>query len=133
MRRAIPVGLCAVVLAAGGCGPPQGTLQQAGATARDFYAAVRAHNGVVACGLLAPETRREVEQSGRAPCPQALVQQDLPDADAAREVTVYGDQAIVSLDADTVFLTEMSAGWRVTAAGCQRRPELPYECMVRGR
>ena len=45
---------------------------------------------------------------------------------------VWGGDAQVRLGGDTVFLTETPTGWRVTAAACEPRGELPYECQVEG-
>jgi hypothetical protein len=33
---------------------------------------------------------------------------------------------------DTLFLTEVAGGWRVSAAGCTARPGRPYDCEVSG-
>jgi hypothetical protein len=47
-------------------------------------------------------------------------------------VEVWGGQAQVRLAGDTVFLTETPSGWRVTAAACEPRGEMPYDCRVEG-
>ena len=47
-----------------------------------------------------------------------LPRQHLPVATHIRRVDVYGQDAIVRLDRDVVFLARFDDGWRVTAAGC---------------
>jgi hypothetical protein len=87
-----------------------------------------------ACDLLAPRTREEVEKSAQQPCAGALGGDDLPDPSPLRSVDVYGHDAIVRFDNDTVFLARFPEGWRVTAAGCRAGPsdDKPYDCDVSG-
>jgi hypothetical protein len=47
-----------------------------------------------------------------------------------RAVRVWGEQAQVLLSGDTVFLTRVREGWKVTAAGCRRQAKGPYDCDV---
>lgn len=76
------------------------------------------------CALLAPTTRDALESDGPAPCPEAIEQVPLPGG-AVEAVEVWGGEAQVRLGGDTVFRTGTPAGWRVTAAVCQPRGELP--------
>ncbi len=87
-----------------------------------------------ACDLLASRTRDEVEKSAQQPCADALGQDDLPDPSPLLSVEVYGHDAMVRFDNDTVFLARFPDGWRVTAAGCRPGPsdEKPYDCDVSG-
>jgi hypothetical protein len=96
-----------------------------------FATSVREADGPRACAALAPETRQEVEQSAESPCPEALLQEDLSYRGRVRSVDVYGQQARVVLDSDTLFLSHFPTGWRVTAAGCEPRPQRPYQCQVK--
>jgi hypothetical protein len=83
------------------------------------------------CDLLAPATFAAFEQDESAPCTDAI--QDLPlDGGGVESVQIWGGDAQVKLSGDTVFLTETSAGWRITAAACAPRAEAPYECEVEG-
>ncbi|MFE9623630.1 hypothetical protein [Streptomyces sp. NPDC006527] len=84
------------------------------------------------CAALAPATREELEQSAKMRCEQAIGEQQLPAAGAVRGVDVYGDQARVVLEHDTLFLAHFPAGWKVTAAGCLPRPQRPYQCDIEG-
>lgn len=99
-------------------------------------AAVRfAHNvgsdPAAACALLAPKTLSELEGSA-GPCPESLPEQHLPPSSGARHAEVYGKDAIVHLQGDTVFLARFQTGWRVTAAGCVPNGDQPYDCVVKG-
>ena len=83
------------------------------------------------CDLLAPATLAAFEQDESAPCTDAI--QDLPlDGGGVESVEIWGGDAQVTLSGDTVFLTETSAGWRITAAACAPRAEAPYDCEVEG-
>jgi hypothetical protein len=84
-----------------------------------------------ACGLLAPQTLKELEDS-QGSCPSSLPGLDLPRAAAVRSTEVYAKDAIVRLDKDTVFLARFDQGWRVTAAGCTPHGDLPYDCTLKG-
>ncbi|MEU8842319.1 hypothetical protein AB0D97_24815 [Streptomyces roseus] len=94
--------------------------------------AVAAGDHVRACQLLAPQTRRQLEQDERKDCPTAFASQDLPRTRGIREVEAYGRQALVRLSGDTLFLSLFTAGWKVVAAGCTPRPDQPYDCLIKG-
>ena len=83
------------------------------------------------CDLLAPATWAAFEQDESAPCTEAV--QDLPlGGGGVESVQIWGGDAQVTFSGDTVFLTETSAGWRITAAACAPRAEAPYDCEVDG-
>ena len=83
------------------------------------------------CAFLAPSTLETLESDESAPCADVIGQLPLPGG-AVEAVEVWGGDAQVRLSGDTVFLTDTPAGWRVTAAACQPRGELPYDCEVEG-
>ena len=83
------------------------------------------------CDLLAPATRTVLESDGSAPCADVIGDLPLPGGDVTA-VEVWSGDAQVRLGGDVVFLTETDAGWRVTAAACEPRAELPYDCEVEG-
>lgn len=113
-----------------GCGAGSG---QPSRVAQGFADAVAGKDGGTACSLLAPGTRRELEQSAGRPCPSAVLGQGLGPSRGVRRAQRFGDEAQVLLDGDTVFLARFSVGWRVVAAGCtDRGPARPYECSVKG-
>jgi hypothetical protein len=83
------------------------------------------------CALLAPVTLQTLESDESAPCVDVIGQVPLPGG-PVEAVEVWGGQAQARLGGDTVFLTEMPSGWRVTAAACEPRGEMPYDCQVEG-
>jgi len=83
------------------------------------------------CDLLAPATLAAFEKDQTAPCTDAVQQLSL-DGGAVTSVEVWGGDAQVRMDGDTLFLTETRAGWRVAAAGCTSRGDAPYDCEVEG-
>lgn len=83
------------------------------------------------CTLLAPATLAAVEHHALMPCTEAV---RLLGTSAGEVVgaSVFGDAAQVRLSGDTLFLTRTGAGWRVSAAGCQRNGDAPYICRLEG-
>ncbi|MFI6297970.1 hypothetical protein ACIBEJ_40710 [Nonomuraea sp. NPDC050790] len=121
--RTLPLLLVALVVTA--CSAQQdGPVSQAAA---GFYTAVAAGDGARACALLSPRAEEDLED-----CPRAVLELDLRGGAPLGGPRVYGDEAQVRLAADTVFLHRFAAGWRVSAAGCEGRPGLPYRCEIGG-
>ena len=129
--------LCSLGLATG-CSSVGPDVSRSGSVARSFHEAVANDEPAAACELLAPRTREELEESANTSCSQALADAGLPDATTVTAADVYGANARVVLDGDTgatgdtVFLARFGAQWKVTAAGCKARPDLPYDCDVNG-
>jgi hypothetical protein len=119
-----------VVLACAGCGSDISTAVSN--TAERFYGAVASGNGAAACALLAPLTVHEVQQSEQEPCGTAIMDEDIPAAGQVIGQKRFGDQAQVRLRGDTAFLAQFADGWKVVAAACTPRGELPYDCKVKG-
>jgi hypothetical protein len=114
------ISVAAAVLAAGllaGCGSVGHREQAASTVALRLLSAVDAKDGTAACGVLAPNTIAELEQSAGKSCSQAILDEDLPQAGTVTRSRVYGQWAQVHLSDDTVFLAVFPAGWRVVAAG----------------
>lgn len=135
-------GLCltlGALFALAGCGFARPDAASAGATAQEFYGAVAASDGVGACALLAPVTVEALEDDAGAPCPDAILDGDVgstltaraDDADDAAG-RVAGRLAQVTLASDVLFLTVSGDRWLVTAAGCDPRPDRPYDCVLEG-
>jgi hypothetical protein len=123
----------ALLTGCSGLGNPEGG--NARSAVQRFQQAVQG-DPAAACGLLAPRTRKQLEDT-EGPCEQALPEQDLPEQDAGAgsgvtSVDVYGKDAIAHVGDDTVFLARFEDGWRVTAAGCTPVPDRPYDCELEG-
>ncbi|WP_309051641.1 hypothetical protein [Streptomyces sp.] len=130
-RVAVGALLAAAVLS--GCGATAPREDGARRAAGRFTAALAAQDFGAACGLLAPGSREELTEDGKAPCDRALRSLELPSGGGARAVEVHGRQALLRTDDDTVFLSQFDEGWRVTAAGCVPQPDdLPYRCSLKG-
>jgi hypothetical protein len=127
------VAACVLALAAAGCASVDERGRSAADVAAGMFRAVAGDDGTAACGMLAPETRSEVEQShDDAPCAQAILDEDLPEPGPVTGTSVYGQWAQVRFSGDTVFLAVFPDGWRVVAAACEPRPDRPYDCRIQG-
>ena len=124
------LSLGVLLLAASACGSSQDEL--AGDVAAQFNSAVGDRDGAVACGLLAPETLDEVEQSAQRPCPQGLFDEGLRAVRNPADVRVFGTMAQVRYRSETVFLTRFRDGWKVMAAGCTPAAAERYDCRIQG-
>jgi len=121
------------MLALAGCAGDSGRDRAVSDVVTQFYGALEAGDGPGACRLLAPAARDALERDAQAPCPEALLDEDLPPGSAARDTAVYGTAAQVRTATDTVFLGRFDGGWRVTAAGCTGAgDDAPYDCTVEG-
>ena len=129
-----PAVAAAVLLAAvagcsqGGRGTPAGPTH----AVENFEAALKRGDAATACQLLAPPTRKELEQSESEKCAKALPDQNIPPATSEADVDVFGDEAIARVAEDVVFLTNVGGTWMVSAAGCKPQPDQPYDCEVKG-
>jgi hypothetical protein len=128
MAAALTLG----ALALGGCASVGDRAQAADTVAMRLFQALDAKDGATACAALAPDSAAEVAQSGEKPCPQAILDEDLPAPGVVTDTAVYGQWAQVRLTGDTVFLAVFPGGWRVVAAGCRPRAQRPYDCTVQG-
>ncbi len=127
----IAAGLLALV-ALSACASPEADGVAAAATR---FAAFSATAPDKACLLLAPGTRRELEDSSKSRCGKALPEQKLPGSARITAVDVAGDSARVVTASQTLFLARFDAGWKVTAAGCKQvtaDDAKPYTCLVKG-
>ncbi|MEV4873319.1 hypothetical protein [Streptomyces syringium] len=120
------------VCAASGCGTVSERRDGATAATALFEKALGSRQYAKVCAVLAPATREELAQSARATCEEAMGQEEVPAGGPVRHVDVYGNQARAVLAADTLFLSRFPDGWKVTAAGCEERPDKPYQCEIKG-
>ncbi|MEW2428789.1 hypothetical protein AB0877_12305 [Micromonospora sp. NPDC047644] len=94
--------------------------------------AIAEKDGVGACSFLAPDTAAGLERSVGKPCAETILDEGLQGPGQVLASEVYGQQAQVRLDGDTVFLAVFPGGWRVVAAGCTARGDKPYHCVLQG-
>ncbi|MFH8487217.1 hypothetical protein [Streptomyces longisporoflavus] len=133
MRGVRTGALAAALLAAlTGCGGVQEREGAAADAVLRFQESLHGPDTRRGCAQLAPGTRDELEQTTELPCARALSDAGLPTAADVRTVDVYGRQARVVTARDTLFLSSFPGGWKITAAGCTERPEMPYQCLVKG-
>lgn len=121
-----------LLIALGGCATTSPDAHAAEEVAVGFHRAHDAGNDSAACRLLAPRTVSEVEERSSRGCEDALGAMNLASAGSVVAGGAYGLSAQVILRGDTVFLSLTPSGWLVTAAGCTRVPDQPYDCEVRG-
>lgn len=125
-------GVLLALAALCGCASLSDREDAATAAARRFETALAAKDNTALCQTLAPGTRQELEDTAKAACTQAIADNDIPQASTVRQVDVYGRQARVVLQGDTLFLSSFSDNWKITAAGCEPRPRKPYKCELKG-
>ena len=134
--RLIGNALVAVALAVGGLllvsgcsSSPNGV----SVAAEGFYSALADSDGTAACALLSAATRTELEQSAGTTCPEAVLEEDLPEPDGEESTKAYGTMAIVTSAGDTMFLSRFPQGWLVTAVGCRLTGQADrYDCSLAG-
>jgi hypothetical protein len=93
-----------------------------------FFADVAAHHDDRACADLSSQAEQALATSDSG-CAEQIGKLKLPGG-TIRAVRVWGERAQVLLSGDTVFLTRLRQGWKVTAAGCRRQDKGPYDCDV---
>ena len=115
-----------------GCGAVGEREDAASAVAVGLLASVAAQDGQAACDRLAPDTVDALEKSAGVPCPEAILDEDLPPPGDVLSADVFGQWAQVRLSDDTMFLAVFPGGWRVVAAGCTSRDPRPFQCDLDG-
>jgi hypothetical protein len=125
MRKLLPAMTAIALLPGCGAGDRE---RDARDSVERFFAAIEARDGRAACDELSRGAAAELEKSEQKPCETAVMQLGL----AAAEVSgaeVYLVSARVELaSGGSAFLDETSAGWKITAVGCEPRPGRPYDC-----
>ena len=103
---------------AGGRGSPTGPSR----AVETFEAAMKQGDAGTACGLLAPPTRKELEQSQSEKCAKALPDQNIPAATSEADVEVFGDEAIARVAGDVCSSpTSAAPGWCTPPAASRSR------------
>jgi hypothetical protein len=125
--RAAALFAAAVLAGASGCGGSADQTNVRRATTA-FFAAITAHQDARACDDLVPQAAKGLQTSDST-CADQIGKLKLAGG-PIRAVRVWGYRAQVVLGDDTVFLTRLRQGWKVTAAGCRPQAKGPYDCDV---
>jgi hypothetical protein len=129
MRRSALIALAVLAVSMSGCRSPQA--DEISTVARSWFQHVQEHDGAALCRLLAGNAAEALQSSSGEPCQQSVLGLDLPTA-TVRSVEVWGERAEVRASRDTLFLTRLASGWKVSAAGCTPRADRPYDCTIEG-
>lgn len=128
MRRALPAVVTVAALATGRGSGHEDAVLDVGDT---HGQAVSSGEWASACALLAPTTRSELQQSAGKPCDQALREEEPPAVSGEPAGHVYGTQAQLRYDGETLLLSQYDGRWRSVATACQPRPRRPHDCPVK--
>jgi hypothetical protein len=130
VRPALIVALTLVAAGASGCGQSSNR-DTVRTTTERFLAAYKAGQGKTACVALSKDTIKELESQEMKSCPDAIGQVKI-DGGAVKSIEVTVTNAKVDLSSgETVFLSEQSNGWRISALGCKpqgERTNTPFDC-----
>lgn len=122
-------------VAISGCSGSGVRSSEAAGAAAAFHAAAADADYEGACAMLTRAARTTLEDGQEGSCPVRLAATGLGRTDTAGgvvSVSVFGRNAQVIMDGDTLFLTLAGGRWKVTGAGCVARDERPYKCEVEG-
>ena len=102
----------------------------AGETVERFVRALDTRDAAAACRELSAEARGALESQEGSECETALPELELSLGDV-RSVEVADTSAGVELTTGgSVYLDETDEGWRISAAGCEPRPDAPDDCQL---
>jgi hypothetical protein len=99
-----------------------------------FHAAVEARDGGAACAALSESAAANLELQEKRPCPEAVLELELPEGARASAAEVWVTSGYADLPgADVAFFEDGPGGWKITAAGCTPGvPGHPYDCELGG-
>ena len=104
----------------------------AGAAVSSFGQALKAGDGKRACALLTADAQSRVEDDRKKPCDEGIleIESDLePDGEVAGIDVAENSAFVTDSGGGAFFLDKTSAGWRLSAAGCERQAgDAPYSC-----
>ncbi|MDQ3934459.1 MAG: hypothetical protein M3340_07490 [Actinomycetota bacterium] len=100
----------------------------AGETVERFARAIQSRDGAAACRELTGPARSALEEQERRPCEEAIVELELSGGEVTHVDVAETSAAVDLSEGDRSYLDDTPSGWRISAAGCKPRPNLPYEC-----
>jgi hypothetical protein len=102
----------------------------AGETVARFATALDERDGRAACVELSADAREALESEEASECEEAILDVDLTLGEVSA-VEVADSAATVELsEGGSVYLDDTSEGWRISAVGCEPRPDEPDDCDV---
>ena len=102
----------------------------AGETVARFATALDERDGRAACVELSADAREALESEEASECEEAILELDLTLGEVSA-VEVADSAATVELsEGGSVYLDDTSEGWRISAVGCEPRPDEPDDCDV---
>jgi hypothetical protein len=96
-----------------------------------FESAVQQQDADTVCGLLTEQAAHELANTS-ASCSEGVADLDLPESGPWVRTELFGREARVEFEDDSVFVTNTAQGWRVAAAGCQEQQDDTFDCLVQG-
>src|SRR5207237_9632777 len=112
-----------------GCGTA-GSEHDARATARQFLTALDQRDGQAACDQLSEQTSSALEDAKEKPCEQAILELGLGGKGVAHTRVNLENAQVDLADGNAMFLSQYGDGWLIKAAGCEPRPDAPYDCVL---
>jgi hypothetical protein len=128
MRRSLPAMLALLALA--GCGQSDDRSSVRSTTER-LLAAVGAKQGAAACGVLASDTRKALENQESKPCPQAISSVNVSGGSVVHVKVAITSAKVDLPGGESFFLSEEKSGWRISALGCRPTTtptRTPFDC-----
>jgi hypothetical protein len=125
----IMVRRCAVLLLVPAAGVVAGCSSLSAPDVRDVAAAFAAGDPAARCAMTAASTVQTLEREEQQPCVDAVAQLPLGTGPVV-SVDVWGEDALVHLTDDTLFLTLSRSGWQISAGACEPQPDAPYVCQL---
>jgi hypothetical protein len=109
------IAALACLALAAGCASSDATVTE---RVSSFDSAIAHQDGVDACTMLVPSTAEALAFGAGQPCPEALLDLDLPKLASVIEVQQSGRNAIARTSGGQVFLSRVGDEWKILAAGC---------------
>ena len=126
MRGLALIAIAMAALAAG-CGTGSDK-RKVRSTVERFVSALDRREGRAACRRLSEEASSKLESEEKRPCPRAVLALGLSSSSVTKvEVFITSARADLA-DGEAAFLDKTPGGWKISAAGCKPRGDMPYDC-----